>query len=45
MKISVNSEHLAVCLASLLACQYSEGHCMHQSVGALKRKGAVQMIV
>ena len=45
MKISVDSEHLAVCLASLLARQYSEGHCMHQSVGALQREGAVQVIV
>jgi hypothetical protein len=45
VKISVDSEHLAVRLASLLACQYSEGHCMHQSVGALQRKGAVKVIV
>lgn len=34
-----------MCVASLLARQYSEGHCMNKSVSALQCEGAVQMIV
>ena len=45
VNVSVDSEHLAMGLASLLTCQYSEGHCMHQSVSAFQCEGTVQVIV